>query len=67
MNILEQSRSSQVSEFSNMTEIEIFVCKIELLHQEKLVVWPMLFSFIFADVLIRHSRITTKEELKTVL
>ena len=35
MNILEQSKSSQVSEFSNMTKIEIFVCKIELLHQEE--------------------------------
>ena len=31
------------------------------------VVWPTLFSLIFADVYIRHPRITTKEELKTVL
>ena len=31
------------------------------------VVWQMLFSLIFADVKIRHPRITTKEELKTVL
>ena len=32
-----------------------------------IVVWPMLFSLFFADVEIRHPRITTKEELKTVL
>ena len=30
-----------------------------------IVVWPMRFYLIF-DVLIRHPRITTKEELKTV-
>ena len=40
-----------------------FLAQLIILYVQ-IVVWPMLFSLIFADVLIRHPRII-KAELKT--
>ena len=41
-----------------------FLAQLIILYVQ-IVVWPMLFSLIFADVLIRHPRIIKKAELKT--
>ena len=41
------------------------IINILLDRRNSFVVWPMVFSLIFADVKIGHPRITTKEALKT--